>query len=68
MANRYVREIGSVEDIDGARLFVGVDHGTVVIAFHRIGPAELADFTQLLATATFQAGQDEQRIAEEAGV
>jgi hypothetical protein len=40
MADKPVRETGSIEDIDGLRLSIGVDHDAVTIGGFRFMAAE----------------------------
>jgi hypothetical protein len=55
MADPFVRELGRVEDIDGAALAVGVDYDTVSIGGHRLASAQLEEFARLFIAAHWQA-------------
>lgn len=44
MPDRYVRQLGSVTDIDEAELPVGVDYDTVTIDAWRLSSAQAAEF------------------------
>jgi hypothetical protein len=72
MADPRVRDIGSVEDFEGAQLVVGVDFDTVVLRepgqmgkTWRLESAAAGEFGQLLIAAVWQAAhQQGQMIAE----
>ena len=66
MADKYVRIVGEVTDMDDVRLGVGVDYDTVTIGPHRLDADQVEDFAQLLIGAVWQAGQQKQRMADEA--
>jgi predicted alpha/beta-hydrolase family hydrolase len=55
MPDPFVRELGRVEDIDGAALAVGVDYDTVSIGGHRLASAQLEEFARLFTAAHWQA-------------
>ena len=59
MADQLVREIGRV-DIDGHPFVVGIDHGTVTLAFPgvraRLGTEAAGDLAGYIIAATWQAG------------
>jgi hypothetical protein len=55
MPDPFVRELGRVEDIDGAALAVGVDYDTVSIGGHRLAGAQLEEFARLFIAAHWQA-------------
>lgn len=67
MADKYVREIGRVEDVDGLPLAVGTDYGTVTIGppgTQRGLVTEQADeLAAMLITALWQAERDAGRMA-----
>jgi hypothetical protein len=54
-----VREIGTVEDFDGATVRIGVDYGTVTVRSgaqpSRFGPGGCAEFERMWAEAKRQA-------------
>jgi hypothetical protein len=51
MANPCVRQIGAVEDLDGRKLAVGVDHDVITLGGFRFGRKEWAVLTSLSAEA-----------------
>ena len=61
MGDAYVREVGSVEDVDGVPLAVGVDYGTVTIGgpgsrwAWRLDSRQAETFAQLFTAACWQA-------------
>lgn len=72
MASDYVRQVGSVEDFDGGRLIVGVDHDTVTIGSPsgqvgwRLTSDVAEDFAQLFVSACWEAGRNGRETAAEA--
>ena len=60
MADPHAREIGRV-DVDGHPFVVGIDHGTVTLAFPgvraRLGIEAADDLAAHIITATWQAGK-----------
>jgi hypothetical protein len=57
MADRYVRTLGTVEDIDGQACPVGVDYDGVTIGAYRFTLAGAAEMAALFTRAVGQAGQ-----------
>ena len=68
MADPHVRELGTVEDLDGVRLVVDVDYDTVVLsscavpgaiprASWRLTSAQAEEFAQLFVSACWQAAR-----------
>ena len=59
MGDPYVREVGGVEDVDGTRLTVGIDYGTVSISVAgktcRLDSRQAETFAQLFVSACWQA-------------
>jgi hypothetical protein len=74
MAHPYVREVGSVTDMDEMQLAVGVDFDTVAIYVGawmsadgvRLTQAQAEEFAQLFVSACWQAGRNARQMAEEA--
>lgn len=73
MSDPYVREVGSVEGLDGERLSVGVDYDTVAIYVGcwlsadgvRLSPDGQEELGRLLVSAVWQAGQQKRALDEE---
>ena len=68
-ANPYVREVGTVEDIDGRRIVVGVDYDSVSFdgpAFLRLAAVQAEELGRLFVAASWQAGANKRRMDEEA--
>ena len=62
MADPYVRDIGSVHDIDGRRVPVGVDYDSVVILGRRLSAIQAEEFAHLFTAACWQAGANHRRM------
>jgi hypothetical protein len=57
MTDRYVRTLGTVDDLDGTPCPVGVDYDTVALAGYRFPLDDLANLGQLLIEAIVLAGR-----------
>jgi hypothetical protein len=63
----YVREIGTVEDIDGRKVTVGVDYDSVTVSnCARLDAKQAEEFSRLFAQARMAAAQNRRRMDEEA--
>ena len=63
-----VRVLGSVEDMDGSKVHIGVDHDTVTVsnAIDSAFTQSMAEeFAHLFAAACWAAGQNQQRMTQE---
>jgi hypothetical protein len=61
----YVRVIGSVEDMDGSKIHVGVDYDSVTIsnAIDSVFTREMAEeFAHLFVSACWAAGENKRRM------
>lgn len=65
MSDRYVREIGRVEDMDGRPLVVGVDYDTVTIGVHCFTAGQIEEVAQFIVRATWEAAQQKARMDAE---
>ena len=65
MADPMVRWMGSVEDIDGATLVVGVDYDTVNVDGRRLNSAQTEAFAKLFVQACWQASANAAQMAAE---
>ena len=71
MTDPRIRTLGSVEDIDGHRLPVGVDHDTVAIghpgssASWRLTRAQVEELAHLIVAASWEAADCGGRMAAE---
>ena len=65
MSDPYVREVGSVEDIDGVDILVGVDYDSVTIGMRRFSRTQTEELAQLFAAACWEAGLNARQMAEE---
>lgn len=54
MSNPFVRVLGTVKDIDGARLQVGVDYTCVTVGGWRLDSAAAEEFMRLFSAACEQ--------------
>lgn len=70
MADGYVRPVGTVQDIDGMDVTIGVDFDTVTIAAAgtpiRFDAAQAEAFAALFVAACWQAARQAERMAQEA--
>lgn len=72
MADPYVRTLGSVEDIDGHALPVGVDYDSVSIghpgssASWRLNREQCEEFARAFVAACWEAADNARLMAEEA--
>jgi hypothetical protein len=65
MPDPYVREVGSVTDMDDRPVKVGVDHDTVTIDDHALTRDQAEEFAHLFAAACWDAGENSGRMREE---
>ncbi len=67
MSDPYVRDVGSVQDIDGYPVRVGVNYDTVTVsAADSALTREMAgEFGRLFAAACWEAGANARRMADE---
>jgi len=76
MADPHVRATGHVEDLDGTRLYAGVDYDTVTIHAGvympgggiRLGPDQAEDFARLYVAACWEAARQAGTLARNAGL
>jgi hypothetical protein len=59
MADKYVREVGRVEDESEAALIVGVDYDTVTIQGRHLTASQAEEFGALFVSAVWQAAQQQ---------
>ena len=57
MPDSFVREVGTVHDMDGRRVPVGVDYDTVVILGYRLSEEQAEEFGHLFVSACWQAAR-----------
>jgi hypothetical protein len=61
MSDPYVREVGTVTDLDGLAVRIGVDYDTVTIAIPvrevRLTQAQVEEFSQVFVSACWEAAQ-----------
>ena len=67
MASQYVQALGDVEDIDGVKVTVGVDHECVNLNGHVLTQSAMEELAHLLIAATWAAGVNQAEIGEGAG-
>jgi len=65
MADRYVREVGRVEDMEGSTLGVGVNYDTVTLSGYCFTRAQIEDVAHLIVAASWEAGGNAERMREE---
>lgn len=68
MADPYVRQVGTVSDLDGARLVVGVDYDTVTLGYpngtlFRLPASAAEEFGQLFVQAIWAAALAQAELA-----
>lgn len=63
----YIREIRTVEDIDGRKVPIGVDYDSVTVGnCARLDDAQAARFTEIFAAARQEALLNKRQMDEEA--
>jgi hypothetical protein len=62
----FVRTIGTVEDLDGRKLTVGVDYDAVSIDGYRFPFAEQEELGRLLVAAVWEAAGNRIRMEQDA--
>lgn len=70
MTDGYIRAIGTVTDMNGSAVRVGVDYDTVTISTGLLSPAcftqaQAEEFAQLFVSACWQAGANARQMAQE---
>jgi hypothetical protein len=69
MADPYVREVGTVTDMDGVPVVIGVDYDAVTIGSAALPAcftqAQAEEFAQLFISAVWQAGAQQGRMGTE---
>jgi hypothetical protein len=64
--NPYVRTIGTVEDIDGRKVIVGIDHDAITVGnCARLTREQALEFVTLLFAACWDAAGNGRRMDEE---
>lgn len=67
MADRYVRILGEVTDLDDVRVGVGVDFGAITVGQLRFSADQAEELARLFVAACWQAGQQDAQMDAESG-
>lgn len=66
MADRYVRDVDAIADMDERKLVISVDYDSVVVAGYRLERDACEEFARAFTSAIWEAADNARLMREEA--